>query len=334
MQKTNARQLMGSAEDQVDKILNGEAIQVSGFDSSPETVRSVAIRKNVCYIVSAVIFNDKNEVLMMQEAKRDCYKTWYLPAGRMEENETIVEGMRREVKEETGLECDPVTLLLVEESGPSWIRFTFLAEVTGGSIKTTAEADSESLQAQWWDRVSPLPLRAKDILHLIEAGVKYKESPWFPHTLPVELPCSVICQRVMVTYAESNIDLWLMLAAGEHEHLPVTVSGTPPSERSHTVEEAVYRLVKECMQLSQVKIKTLGILGLQHHGKNPGNTDGICFNTLLSIEHNSTSGASDGLPPVLNNDKFRWWKVDNDSLKDKILQRLASLSVVPIHALF
>ncbi|MGH0142434.1 UNVERIFIED_CONTAM: hypothetical protein FKN15_076208 [Acipenser sinensis] len=204
----------------------------------------------------------------------------------------------------------------------------------GGSIKTTAEADSESLQAQWWDRVYPLPLRAKDILHLIEAGVKYKESPWFPHTLPVELPCSVICQRAMVTYAESNIDLWLMLAAGEREHLPVTVSGTPPSERSHTVEEAVYRLVKECMQLSQVNIKTLGILGLQHHGKNPGNTDGICFNTLLSIEHNSTSGASDGLPPVLNNDKFRWWKVDNDSLKDKILQRLASLSVVPIHNLF
>lgn len=204
----------------------------------------------------------------------------------------------------------------------------------GGSIKTTAEADSESLQAQWWDRVSPLPLRAKDILHLIEAGIKYKESPWFPHTLPVELPCSVICQRVMVTYAESNNDLWLMLAAGEREHLPVTVSGTPPSERSHTVKEAVYRLVKECMQLSQVKIKTLGILGLQHQGKNPGNTDGICFNTLLSIEHNSTSDASDGLPPVLNNDKFRWWKVDNDSLKDKILQRLASLSVVPIHALF
>merc|ERR1712064_162742 len=41
------------------------------------------VKKSVCYIVAAVIFNEKNEVLMMQEAKSSCAGQWYLPAGRL-----------------------------------------------------------------------------------------------------------------------------------------------------------------------------------------------------------------------------------------------------------
>lgn len=67
----------------------------------------------------------------MQEAKPECRGTWYLPAGRMEPGETIVEAMQREVEEETGLQCQPLTLLAVEERGASWLRFVFLARPTG-----------------------------------------------------------------------------------------------------------------------------------------------------------------------------------------------------------
>ena len=73
---------------------------------------------------------------MVQEAKENCYKQWYLPAGRMEEGESIVEAMRREVKEEAGFDCKPITLVLVQEQGPQWIRFVFLAEITGKSLST------------------------------------------------------------------------------------------------------------------------------------------------------------------------------------------------------
>lgn len=68
---------------------------------------------------------------MVQEAKRDCYGRWYLPAGRMEAGESIREALCREVKEEAGFECEPITMLMVEEKRHKWIRFTFLAEVTG-----------------------------------------------------------------------------------------------------------------------------------------------------------------------------------------------------------
>ena len=46
-------------------------------------------KQTVCYIVCGLVFNDHGEVLMMQEAKSSCYGMWYLPAGRMETNETI-----------------------------------------------------------------------------------------------------------------------------------------------------------------------------------------------------------------------------------------------------
>lgn len=70
-------------------------------------------------------------MLLIQEAKKECRGSWYLPAGRMEPGETIVEALQREVKEEAGLQCEPLTLLTVEERGPSWIRFVFLARSTG-----------------------------------------------------------------------------------------------------------------------------------------------------------------------------------------------------------
>ena len=44
---------------------------------------------NVCYIVCGVVV-ERGRVLMVQEAKPSCRGKWYLPAGRMERNESIV----------------------------------------------------------------------------------------------------------------------------------------------------------------------------------------------------------------------------------------------------
>lgn len=36
-----------------------------------------------------------------------------------------------QVKEEAGFDCEPISLLLIQEQGPQWIRFVFLARITG-----------------------------------------------------------------------------------------------------------------------------------------------------------------------------------------------------------
>jgi 8-oxo-dGDP phosphatase len=72
--------------------------------------------------------------------------------------------------EETGLDFEPTTLLMVESATGSWFRFVMTGNVIGGRLKTTSEADAESLQARWVKDVTEIPLRAKDILPLIERG--------------------------------------------------------------------------------------------------------------------------------------------------------------------
>ena len=49
----------------------------------------IALGYNVCYIVCGVVV-EGDKVLMVQEAKPSCRGQWYLPAGRMEKDETIV----------------------------------------------------------------------------------------------------------------------------------------------------------------------------------------------------------------------------------------------------
>ncbi|KAK2898928.1 hypothetical protein QQF64_031710 [Cirrhinus molitorella] len=325
-------------EENLETILKGEGLEVGEFNSVPEEVKPVTLRKSVCYIVSAVIFNSKDELLMVQEAKPECYGRWYLPAGRMEERESILEALQREVKEEAGIDCQPITLLLVQEQGPKWVRFVFLAEETGGSLKTTAEADSESLQAQWWDRESPLPLRARDILPLIDAGIKYRRNPWFPTLQPVDISCHVICQRLFLTFISGDIDtsdehrLWLLLSsnnATSHPSLPIAVS----VNAFDTIPGAAHRLLKSCLPSSSINVHTCGILGVQHNGRIPGKTDGICFNMLVLLE-NSENGAEISSPPPLEGEAYKWLEVTNQSLRAKIIQRIKEESVLPVHSLY
>ncbi|XP_072342013.1 8-oxo-dGDP phosphatase NUDT18 [Scyliorhinus torazame] len=318
---------MDSVENQLELLLKGGGIEMQEYDSPLEEVVPVTVRKTVCYIVAAIIVNEQKEVVMMQEAKQECYGKWYLPAGRMEQNETIVQAVKREVQEETGLECEPYTLLSVEERGPRWIRFVFLARVTGGNMKSTSESDTESLQAKWWDRVSPLPLRARDILNLISFAVKHKEKASHPVTIPVELPCPVVCHRVLAAFLNRSNDLWLLVNNPGRPHFPVTACGSSSADLSCSIEVAIYRLVKECLKDPQVKVKMHGILGLQHSGTVPGKTDGVCFNVLVTVAQVESKYSP--FPPDVNNAKYAWHKVDDDDLKIQLLERLSFSSVVP-----
>ncbi len=66
--------------------------------------------------------------------------------------------------------------------GGSWYRFVVTGEVTGGRLKTPADADAESLQAKWVRDLAELSLRAHDIVSIIERGRQYAnrrtDEPW------------------------------------------------------------------------------------------------------------------------------------------------------------
>ncbi|KFO71535.1 8-oxo-dGDP phosphatase NUDT18, partial [Cuculus canorus] len=311
----------------LDAVLGGGGWDVgSSLEGPLLSPGSVHLGKNACYVVLAVLFDKEERVLLVQEAKPECRGKWYLPAGRMEPNEGIVAAMQREVKEESGLECDPITLLALEERGPAWIRFVFLACPTGGTLKTLEAADAESLQATWWaGDPCALLLRALDILPLLDLAIRYRRSAPHPPTLPQELPCALICLRLLVTFANDAGDLWVLLATAEPPHLPVVACGTSPAELRRGLRLPVLRLLRDCLR-PDPHPGPLGLLGLQHRARGPGGSDGICFNVLLSIP----PGSPRDTPPELRGPAFSWWHVEEESLRGCILQRLCAAATVPV----
>ena len=88
--------------------------------------------------VAAVITDDHDRALLIQRADNG---HWEPPGGVLELSETIEDGLRREVREETGLDIEPVQLTGVYKNMPRGIiALVFRATVTGGQLYATDEA--------------------------------------------------------------------------------------------------------------------------------------------------------------------------------------------------
>lgn len=63
--------------------------------------------------------------------------TWTLPGGKQEYNETVIEGVIREVKEETNLDISDIELLSVNDdiqSDRHYVTMTFIANKCSGEL--------------------------------------------------------------------------------------------------------------------------------------------------------------------------------------------------------
>jgi ADP-ribose pyrophosphatase YjhB (NUDIX family) len=79
--------------------------------------------------------------------------------GKLEDGETLAEALVREMKEETGLDIEPVRLLYVCDHLPTQIvHMTFEARRTGGTVgDIKAEADTTQIRGVEFVPVSKLP---------------------------------------------------------------------------------------------------------------------------------------------------------------------------------
>ena len=72
------------------------------------------------------------------------------------DDESITQALKREVKEETGLEVDPFKLLFVEDflsSQNKHVKIWFLCNVVGGQVdKTQGAVDEGIVEVKWYGR--------------------------------------------------------------------------------------------------------------------------------------------------------------------------------------
>lgn len=339
MIESNVKKLLdGLSIDDKDELCDftladqNEVVAAKGITPSTPSDYTPITKSTVTYIVLAILVNDNDEFLMMQEAKSSCAGQWYLPAGRIEPGENILEAVKREVLEETGLEMEPTTLLSVECASKAWFRFVLTGNVIGGQLKTPADADSESLQAKWIKDISEVNVRANDIFPIIERGVAYHQylrivqtaatgtQQWHQNLLPVVREHKKLLLRLIVCVKQKiSNKIHVLVSEKTEAHLPLC-------EINHmkNLHSTLRKFMVEIFGADVPAHKPHGILNVEHCGKPPSKHDGFCCTILVTFRV--------PLEEVYPIDKYSWVMVSKE-VGDQLLSRLPRNLTVPLNVI-
>lgn len=138
-----------------------DSIPLKNVDS---LVQLAINRSLVRPVADAIIVKDK-KVLMVKSSRGFVTGIWDLPGGFVDYGETPEEAVIREVKEETGLDIHPQSLLLVnshisESFGFSFLAFIYVCKPASKKIKT----DPEEIAAIEWMQVDEAIQKADDYI--------------------------------------------------------------------------------------------------------------------------------------------------------------------------
>jgi len=118
-----------------------------------------------------MILIEEGKILLVKRGREPFKGQWALPGGRIDEGETAEDCLRREMKEETGLEVDPVRLVGIysdpKRDPRGVIAAAYLVRRVGGELKAGDDAE----EAKWFD-ITSLPSLCTDHGKIVEDASK------------------------------------------------------------------------------------------------------------------------------------------------------------------
>lgn len=105
---------------------------------------------HVILAVGAFIVNDRNEILVVRKSPLEKIDAglWTVPGGKIEPDEAILSGLKREVKEEVNLTVSPLDWIgedVFESSGYFYHAQHFLCKMTSFEVKL----EKKLLEYRW-----------------------------------------------------------------------------------------------------------------------------------------------------------------------------------------
>lgn len=114
----------------------------------------------------ALIINDRNEVLLLKRGKKTRNQTglWCQPGGGVDFGETVKEAIKREIKEELGIEIELIKYLcytdqVMESEDQHWVAISYLAKIEKGEPRNLEPHKHEEIK---WFPILDLPKDLSD----------------------------------------------------------------------------------------------------------------------------------------------------------------------------
>lgn len=112
-------------------------------------------------VVAGGILEKDGKFLLVQESQEKCKGKWNIPAGGLDENESLIEAAKREIYEETGCRVEITGVLeIINEilEGVNVICFFFDTKIIDENIKVDGE---EILNVKWFTYEEILNMKDK-----------------------------------------------------------------------------------------------------------------------------------------------------------------------------
>lgn len=141
--------------------------------------------------VGGFVFDRDGRVLLVQRGRPPGKGLWTVPGGRLEPGETLVQGVAREVREETGLIVEVGVLACVVEhisDGYHYVILDYLARPIGGTLAAAPAMEAGGLiptagddvtAARFVDEAELADLPLTNGLAALIARARATHAPWF-----------------------------------------------------------------------------------------------------------------------------------------------------------